>query len=420
MKNVLIVDASTIFAEFLKDKFSSEKIEVSFIKDKLDAIPKMISIFPDLVIVDIDEDEPGDLFLDFLGKVKSDPNASRIPMIATGPQVDKTVIALYAKLGLSKYFVKPIKFDFFFDSVGHYLKQPFSLDPTSCVLELHRNANIIFIEIAQGLNRDKLFLLRYRLSELIENSGVDYPEIILMLTNLELTFVDGLNIELLLDNILSDSRVRPGNVYVLTLSPFVRELVNGHQEYTGIKVTTDISNILNSVVETTSTSEVSDIITDKILSSDQESEEKSSIDMRLIADSQLAGQEIEKNGASDKKVALVDDDSVILDLLAGAFRNAKIQCDTFSNPSDFLNSVQGGNYSLVILDILMPGISGFEALKRLRQIPNSPPVFVYSQALKREMVIQALQLGARQYLVKPQKPEVIVQKAMELFNARGK
>ena len=53
MKQVLIVDTPPIFREFLKNKFSEEKIDVTFIQEKRDAITKMISLFPDLVIMDI-------------------------------------------------------------------------------------------------------------------------------------------------------------------------------------------------------------------------------------------------------------------------------------------------------------------------------------------------------------------------------
>ena len=418
MKNVLVVDATPVFSEFLKDKFNSENIEVSFVQDKLDSIPKMISLFPDLVIVEITEEDPADLILEFLKKVKSDPNASQIPLIAAGPQVEKNMIAVYAKLGVSKYFIKPIKFDVFFESIGHYLKQAFSMDPTPCVLELHRNENIIFIEVAQGLNREKLFLLRYKLSEMIEKSGIDSPKIIIMMTNLDLTFVDGLNMELLLSNVLSHYKVRPGNVYVLSLSPFVRELINGHQEYNGVQVATDINQVLNSIIETKSSSKISDIISDKILTS-EETVNDSSLEMRFSADSTLIQEELAENSDSDIKVAIVDDDSVILDLLSAGFKNAKLQCDTYLDAKSFLQKIDSTKYSLIILDILMPGISGFEILKQLKSKPNVPPIFVYSQALKREMVIQALQLGARQYLVKPQKPEIIVKKAMDVINAAG-
>ena len=190
MKRVLIVDTPPIFREFLKNKFSEEKIDVTFIQEKRDAITKMISLFPDLVIMDISEFENIEDVKEILQKIKSDPNASRIPLLVTGPVLDRMNLALFAKYGVHKYFVKPIKFDIFFESIGQILKTAFSMDTTPCILDLHRNGNIIFIEIAQGLNREKLTLLKYKLSEIIENEGLENPKVVLMMSNLDLTFVD--------------------------------------------------------------------------------------------------------------------------------------------------------------------------------------------------------------------------------------
>jgi DNA-binding response OmpR family regulator len=66
----------------------------------------------------------------------------------------------------------------------------------------------------------------------------------------------------------------------------------------------------------------------------------------------------------------------------------------------------------------MPGISGFDTLRRLQVLPNIAPIIVYSQAVQKEMAVQALSLGAKSYLIKPQKPEVIIQKAKELLNGK--
>ena len=193
MKRVLIVDASPIFKEFLKEKFSEEKIEVFFSEEQRDSITKMVSILPDLVILNINDNYNEQELLSFLQKKKNDLNASRIPMIATGPQIDKTQATTFSQYSIIKYFEKPIKFDIFFEFVGRILKVAFTLDITPCVLDIHRNNNLIFIEIAHGLNREKLALLKYRLAEILDGTGISEPKIIVMLTNIELTFVDGLN-----------------------------------------------------------------------------------------------------------------------------------------------------------------------------------------------------------------------------------
>lgn len=417
MKHVLIIDASPTFLEFLKDKLEEEKIEVTSIQGKRDAMTKIISILPDLVILDINEDNAFSAMLGFLQKVNADPNASRIPVIAVGPIYERSEIEIFAKLGLVKYFVKPIKFDIFFESIGHILRTAFSMDITPCVLDLHRNGNIIFIEIAQGLNREKIQLLKYKLGE-ITNAEKTAPKIILMMSNLELTFVDGFNIEFLLDCILANSRIHAKNIKILSFSSFVKDLIDGHEDYSGIEVVTDISQVLNSVLDNSSSSQVSDLITDNILATGEDDTE-GSLEIRFSSDaSAILPDETDMQEDSKKpKVAIVDDDAVISKLLSSAFEAAGFVCKQYSTGTEFLSQFSKSKYDIIILDIFMPGISGFDTLKRLQNVPSPPPVIVYSQAVDREMIIQILSFGAKQYIVKPQKPEVIVQKALEIINA---
>jgi len=426
MKNVLIVDPSPMFREFLKDKLTDEKISVTVVQEKRDAIIKITSMLPDLVIYELSEFDDLQSVTEIFTDIKKDPNASRIPLIATGPIYDKTTIALFAKLGVQKYFVKPVKFDLFFEAIGKILRTPFAIDTTPCVLDIHRNGNIIFIEIAQGLNREKISLLKYKLSEIIENNEIDSPKIILMMTNLELSFVDGLNLELLLDNILTNQKIHTKNIKVLSFSSFTSELIDGHPQYDGIEVATDISQFLNSLVDSTSTSRVSDLITDKILSS-SENDAGSSIEMRFHTDLQSETEielsqpepekaELKETPVNELTVAVVDDDAVILKLCASGFIQAGFKCDTYTSGIDFLANVSRKKYCAIILDILMPGISGFDTLKRLQGLANKPPIIIYSQAVRKDIVVQALSLGAKSFLVKPQKPEVIVNKVQELLN----
>lgn len=417
MKHVLIIDASPTFLEFLKDKLEEEKIEVTSIQGKRDAMTKIISILPDLVILDINEDNAFSAMLGFLQKVNADPNASRIPVIAVGPIYERSEIEIFAKLGLVKYFVKPIKFDIFFESIGHILRTAFSMDITPCVLDLHRNGNIIFIEIAQGLNREKIQLLKYKLGE-ITNAEKISPKIILMMSNLELTFVDGFNIEFLLDCILANSRIHAKNIKILSFSSFVKDLIDGHEDYSGIEVVTDISQVLNSVLDNSSSSQVSDLITDNILATGEDDTE-GSLEIRFSSDaSAILPDETDMQEDSKKpKVAIVDDDAVISKLLSSAFEAAGFVCKQYSTGTEFLSQFSKSKYDIIILDIFMPGISGFDTLKRLQNVPSPPPVIVYSQAVDREMIMQILSFGAKQYIVKPQKPEVIVQKALEIINA---
>ncbi len=409
MLKVLIVDAVPIFREFLKEKFHEERIEVFYSEEQRDSITKMVSILPDLVILNIKENFNQKELVDFLDKKKDDVNASRIPMIACGPSIDKTQKALLAQYQIIKYFEKPIKFDIFFEFIGKILKVSFTMDITPCVLDLHRNNDLIFIEVALGLNREKIALLKYRLTEMIDTIGIKEPKIIIMLTTLNLSFVDGLNIEFLLDNILSHPRISTKNVKILSFSKFVEQMIEGHPRYQGIEVTTKLPTVMNSLVENSQTASVYDLIQDKILTFNERLFETSA-DLRFHSDAAMAITPEE----SKNKVAIVDDDSVILRLLKGLLENEGIPCDTYTNGSEFLPKMNQINYKVVVLDIKMPGISGFDTLRRLKNLSSSPDVIIYSQ-VEKPLAIKALSLGAKYYIPKSQKPEVVIQKIKDFL-----
>ena len=414
MNNVLLIDASPLFREFLKDKLSAEKVSVTVTQGKRDAFIKMISILPDLIIYEI-EDDFIELFR-FLEKKRSNPNAVRIPMIVSGPVADRAKLSQFAQFGVTKYFNKPIKFDIFFEAVGQILSLAFSMDTTPCMLDIHRNGDIIFIEIAEGLNREKLALLKYKLIEMIDTGKLTDPKIILMMTNLELSFIDGSNIEMLFDNILAAPKVLTKNIKVLSFNSFTRELISGHPEYDGIEVVTELSHVLNSLIDSSAASSVSELVAEKILTPSEE-QICGSVDTRFYSDLGVNQDDTTTIG-NVLRVALVDDDSIILKILEDAFKAVSATCDLYSSGAEFLTGINKHRYDLAVVDILMPGISGFDILARLGSSANNIPVIIYSQTTKREDVIRALSLGAKHYLVKPQKPEVIVQKAIELLHGK--
>jgi DNA-binding response OmpR family regulator len=414
MKQVLIIDASPLFREFLKEKLIAEKVNVEVAQGRRDAFIKLISTLPDLVILDVSNSFTD--LMEFLEKKQNDPNAKSIPIIISGPVIEHDKISVLVQFNVIKYFTKPIKFDIFFESIGQVLKAQFSIDITPCVLELHLNSNIIFIEIAEGLNREKLSLLKYKLTEMIDANHLENPKIILMLTNLSLSFVDGANLELLFDNIVSDRRILKKNIKILSLDSFVTELIDGHPAYSGIEVASGLPKVLNSLIENSVISNVPDLISDKILTADSDTD-KGSVEMRFYSDSTSINNEESVHGTVIR-IAIVDDDAVIRKLLENAFASIGASCDLYDSGTEFLNSLGKFKYNLVILDIFMSGISGFEILKRMQHNPKSPPVIVYSQSTQRQIVIQALSLGAKTYMVKPQKPAAIIKKALEVLNAK--
>ncbi|HUH44264.1 MAG TPA: response regulator [Treponemataceae bacterium] len=414
MKRVLIIDAPPLFREFLKEKLSHEKVNVEIAHIKRDAFTKLVSSLPDLLIIDLSVSIRE--IIDFLTKKNEDPNASRIPVFMTGPIIAQDQISLLSQFNVVKYFNKPIKFDVFFESIGKVLKTGFSIDTTPCILEIHLNNDIIFIEIAQGLNREKISLLKYRISEIIEQNDITTPKIILMMTDLSLSFVDGANLEFLLDNVIADTRIQKKNIKILSLDSFTKELVRGHSQYDGIEVVTNLSNILPALIDNTESSNIADLITEKVLTPTEDIS-PATVEMKFYSDSGVLD-------SSDKKIndnphiAIVDDDQVTRTILQNTFKQINAEISLFDSGSEFLMATNKHIFDLIILDIYMPGLSGFDILKTLHSKQYKTPIIIYSNATSKESVVQALSLGAKSYLVKPLKPEALLQKAIEVLHSR--
>ena len=414
MKKVLIADSHPLFRDFLKQKLSEDQIEVITTQENRDIYTKVITSLPNLIILDMEDDNS--MEMEFLEKKIQDSNCASIPVIITGPKQDRTNIAAYAKYGVIKYFEKPVQFDMFFKSIGLVVRVPLSMDTTPCILDLHRNNNIIFVELALGLNREKIALLQFKLSEMIDREKIDSPKVVIMLTNLELTFVDGYNLEFLIDNVLACPKVHAKNVKILSLSSFVREMINGHKNYSGIEMASNLSRILNDLVDTSVTSDVSDLITNRFLTPSYESEDMASIDTRFSSDAAFEG--VPKKNGTVLTIGLIDSDESTLEITKNYFEQAGASCLTFTKGQEFLNDYEDGKFDLIVLDVLLSDQTGLSLIQRMHSMPHTPPIVVYTQSLQKDVIVKVLSAGASSFLVKPQKPNVLIQKCLSILKVK--
>lgn len=413
MKKVLIIDSHQLFRDFLKNKLSLDQIEVTLSQQNRDGYTKMISTLPNLVIMDMGEDNKNEM--DLLEKKASDINTVNIPVIIMGPVAERANIASLAKYGVIKYFAKPIQFDVFFDAIGKVLKIPLSMDLTPSVLDIHHNGNIIFIEFAQGLNQEKLSLLQYKLTDMIAHEGIESPKVIIMFTGLDLSFVDGCNIEFLIENILACPKIHTKNVKILSTNKFIADLIEGHKAYAGIEVSDNLPRILNSLVDTSITSSVSDLITDRIITSSAVSDEEiSSINNNFFSDKSSDAID-STNSGTVLHVAIIDSDTQSLLLTKTVFETVGSKCSQYIRGEDFLADYEPGKFDLVILDIQLSDNRGLEILQTFQHQHDAPPVVIYSQSLQKDLVVKVLSAGARSYIIKPQKPNVLLQKCLSLL-----
>lgn len=412
MKQVLLIGESYSFNEYLSEGLSQQQVKLEYCPNSRSAYTTLIQILPDLIIIDI-----GDLNEDvllFLEKKSKDPNAKGTPIIAIGNISDRKKIATLVSFKVHKYFRKPLKYDLFFKEIGALLEMNFTADQTDCLMEMHVTDNIFFIEIANGLNRDKISMLRYRLDECKNQLKMTAPKLVLMLSNLKLCFLDMTNISLLLNTILADRIIKKQNIKILTNDSFFKDFVNGHEEYKGIEISNDINTVLNPLLEIFAISESKDPLLHRILIPNKEIPENS-IDIRFSTD--YDGTAMTSWDSGDiLRVAIVDDDPVSQKILVGTFDRIKAKITIYSDGVTFLNDLGSKVFDIVILDIFIPNMNGLDVLRNLQRQRYSSPVMVYSQATDKQYVTDALSLGATSFILKPQKPEVIIQTALAALN----
>jgi CheY-like chemotaxis protein len=413
MKRVLIADNHSLFRDFLKQKLTEVQIDVVISQENRDLQTKLITTLPNLIILDFDEDDSDQM--EFLEKKVKDSNTASIPVIITGPKRDPANIAPLTKYGVIKYFEKPVKLDIFFNAINKALHTSLIMDDTPCVLDLHRNNTIIFVEIALGLNREKISLMQFKLAEMIEKEAIDSPRIIVMLTSLDFTFADGYNLEFLIDNILACPGVHQKNLKLLSTSEFIKSLVEGHKEYSGIEVASNLPKLLNGLISANAeTQNVPDLITDQILTASFENEDVDTIATRFTSDELYHG-DIENEG-SVLSLAIIDSDEASLQLTKQIFESIGATVECYTKGQDFSDKYEDGKFNLIILDVFIADKTGISLLNFIKSRPYGPPVIVYSPSPQKEIVAQCLKLGAKSYLLKPQKPNVLVQKSLSILH----
>ncbi len=112
-----------------------------------------------------------------------------------------------------------------------------------------------------------------------------------------------------------------------------------------------------------------------------------------------------------KTILIVDDDPVQRRLMRAVCEKAGfpvLQADSGENALSLLQSQEGADAALVMLDLRMPGLGGMEALKRIKSFREELPVIVLTAQGGIDTVVEAMQSGAADFFVKPASPERVI------------
>src|SRR4028119_736369 len=106
----------------------------------------------------------------------------------------------------------------------------------------------------------------------------------------------------------------------------------------------------------------------------------------------------------ETRVLIVDDDTELCDLLSKYLTARGLIVEAEGDGARGLERAQSGDYSLLVLDVMLPGMDGFEVLRRLRAGGGAPahlPVVMLTARGEEVDRVVGLELGADDYLPKP-------------------
>jgi two-component system, NtrC family, sensor kinase len=119
--------------------------------------------------------------------------------------------------------------------------------------------------------------------------------------------------------------------------------------------------------------------------------------------------------ASDRRILVVDDEEAVRNLYA-LFLSEKYECTTAASADDALVRLAETSYALVISDVMMPGRNGIELLREIKARYPDTVVVMCSGVDRTQRVLDAVRLGAYDYLIKPCDLDVLamtVERALE-------
>jgi two-component system phosphate regulon response regulator PhoB len=130
---------------------------------------------------------------------------------------------------------------------------------------------------------------------------------------------------------------------------------------------------------------------------------------------------MEPTSAGEELVLVVDDEPHIVALVAYHLAKAGYRVTTATNGTEALARANRETPALVVLDLMLPGMSGFEVLRKLRGRDHTRDVAVLMLTARRDEPdrIEGLSLGADDYLTKPFSPQELVLRVKAILRRSG-
>ena len=118
------------------------------------------------------------------------------------------------------------------------------------------------------------------------------------------------------------------------------------------------------------------------------------------------------------KILIVDDEEKFVSYLSKRLRMREYDVAISLSGEDALEKVKEHDFDVVILDVLMPGIDGIEALREIKKVKPLTEVIMLTGHASVEAGVEGMRLGAYDYLMKPCEAEELISKINKAYERK--
>lgn len=119
---------------------------------------------------------------------------------------------------------------------------------------------------------------------------------------------------------------------------------------------------------------------------------------------------------SSQRILLVDDEPILLKAVEFKLKKASFEVETASSGEEAIDKLKSGaTYDLVISDVMMPGLSGIELLRVVKENNAEMKVLLLTGLKTEDTVVDAFDLGADDFMTKPFNPKELVLRVRKLL-----
>ena len=118
-----------------------------------------------------------------------------------------------------------------------------------------------------------------------------------------------------------------------------------------------------------------------------------------------------------EKILIIEDEDFLRDILKRYLEKEGYEVDEASSGEIGVKKFYEDNFSLILLDVMLPGIQGWEVCKEIKKISDTP-IIMLTALSDEDDEVKGLELGVEDYIGKPFKPKVLVARVNSLIKRK--